>query len=493
MLRNPLLSLGAGALLCAALTLAVSAQTPRLPDLGDASAAVVSPQQERRLGLEAMRELRAAGAYLQDPEVNAYLQALGNRILVANPELRERFEFFAVADPSINAFALPGGYIGVHLGLIALAQSESELAAVLAHEIAHVVQRHYARSIDEQRKNTWMTIASIAAAAVAARAGSADGVQAAILAGQAAQIQAALNFSRENEREADRVGFNLLERAHFDTGAMASLFERLQRAANLNDPGLLPSYLRTHPLTLERLAEARGRVARSAHAMAVRESEDFHYVRALVRSYLGDDRAAVEHFETALRDRRFAHEAATRYGLAAALLRSKQYARGLAVIDEIERSGVRHPMIAALRGHLLLESGEVSRAIEHFERASHAWPDHAQFFYDYPEALLRGGRPAEALAVVERLLARRGTDTRLLAIAARAAAETGQRLKQHRYLGEQYVHEGKLQAAIDQFELAAKAGDADHVEASLVEARRREIKRELEEQAAERRSRWGSR
>lgn len=483
----------AGAALTGAATVA-EAQRISLPELGDSSGAVVSSREERRLGTEAMRELRASGVYLQDPEVNAYLQALGNRILAANPDIRERFEFFAVADPSVNAFAIPGGYIGVNMGLVLLTQTESELASVLAHEIAHVTQRHYARSVDDQRKNTWMTIASLAAAALAARAGSADGVQGAILAGQAAQVQAALNFSRENEREADRVGFLYLTRAQFDAGAMGSFMERLQRASSLNDPGLVPGYLRTHPLTMERVADARTRQTQQAGSLlTVRESEDYHYVRALLRSYVGEDRAAVAHFDSALAERRFAHEAATRYGLAAALLRTKDYRRGLAVLDDIERGGVRHPMVAAMRGHLLLEAGETAQAIAHFEQVSREWPEHAQFFYDYPEALLRGGRAREALAVAERLLARRASDTRLLAIAARAAAESGQRLKQHRYLGDQYFHEGRLRAALDQFDLASKAGDGDHVEASLVEARRREVKRELDEQASERRGWFGSR
>ncbi|MFN3631131.1 MAG: M48 family metalloprotease, partial [Casimicrobiaceae bacterium] len=281
------------------------AQRIRLPELGDASGAVISSREERRLGTEAMRELRASGVHLQDPEVNAYLQALGNRILAANPEIQERFEFFAVADPSVNALAIPGGYIGINIGLVLLTQSESELAAVLAHEIAHVTQRHYARSVEEQRKNTWMTIASLAAAALAARAGSADGVQGALLAGQAAQVQAVLNFSRENEREADRVGFLYLTRAQFDPSAMGSFMERLQRASSLNDPGLVPGYLRTHPLTMERIADARTRQTQQAGSLlTVRESEDFHYVRALLRSYVGDARTAVAHFEAALAERR---------------------------------------------------------------------------------------------------------------------------------------------------------------------------------------------
>ena len=256
------------ALTALALVITPAAAQSSLPELGDSSGALVTGQQEKKLGQEAMREIRASGAYLNDPEVNAYLNELGQRILTANPGIRERFEFFAVADPAINAFAMPGGYIGVNMGLVLLCQSESELASVLAHEISHVTQKHYARMVDDQRKNAWMGIAGLAAAVLAAKAGKGDAAQGALMGSQAAMAQNYLNFSRDNEREADRIGFQYLSRAQFDPVAMGTFMERLQRSSSLNDTGVVPGYLRTHPVSGERIADAQDRVGKGEFKLA---------------------------------------------------------------------------------------------------------------------------------------------------------------------------------------------------------------------------------
>lgn len=452
-----------------------------LPELGDSSGALVTDQQEKKLGQEAMREIRASGAYLNDPEVNAYLNELGRRILDANPGIREKFEFFAVGDPSVNAFAMPGGYIGVNMGLVLLTQSESELASVLSHEMAHVTQKHYARMMDDQRKNAWIGIAGLAAAVIAAKGGKGDAAQGALLGSQAAQVQNYLNFSRDNEREADRIGFQYLSRAQFDPGAMGVFMERLQRSTSLTDTGVVPGYMRTHPVTVERIADARSRLTGVGEFKLARESEDFHYVRALLRSYVGEPKTAVAFFEAALADRKFASEAATRYGLAAALLRTRDFERGKRELAVLDAARVKHPMIAAMMGQLLIQNEEIPAAVRHFERALMEFPSHWQLHYDLPEVLLRAKEPKRALASLEKSLAKRPDDVQLLELAARASAESGLKMKQHRFLGEQYARLGNLRGALDQFELAAKAGDGDYYEASYVEARAREIKRDMQQ------------
>ena len=458
-----------------------------LPELGDSSGALVSGQQEKKLGAEAMREIRASGAYLNDPEVNGYLNELGQRILNANPTIRERFEFFALGDPSVNAFAMPGGYIGINMGLVLLTQSESELASVLAHEIAHVTQRHYARMVDDQRKNAWMGIAGLAAAVLAAKAGKGDVAQGALLGSQAAQVQNYLNFSRDNEREADRIGLQYLARAQFEVAAMGTFMERLQRSTSLNDTGLLPGYMRTHPITVERIADARDRTGQSDFKLA-RESVDFHYVRALIRSYVGDAPTAVKFFESALDERKYSSEAATRYGLAAALLRQRDFARAKRELAALEAARVKHPMITAMLGQLLIQNDEIGPAVTFFERAIAEYPNHWQLHYDLPEVLLRAKEPRWALAALEKSLARRPDDVQLLDLAARASADAGMKMKQHRFLGELYARQANLRGALDQFELASKAGDGDYYEASYVEARAREMKREIQLASRERRA-----
>lgn len=454
-----------------------TAQT-RLPELGDSSGKLVTSNQEKRLGAEAMRELRAMGAVLNDPEVNGYLNELGGRILAANPEIRETFEFFAVGDNSINAFAMPGGYIGVNMGLVLLTQTEGELASVLAHEIAHVTQKHYARQLDDQRKNSWMSIAGLAAAVLAARAGNGDAAQGAILGSQAAAVQSYLNFSRDNEREADRIGFQYLTRAGFDGGAMGLFMERLQRATSINDSASVPGYLRTHPMTIERVGEGRTLAATVPPKLA-KENPEYHFIRALLRSYVGEGSDAVKHFESVIAERKFSSEPVARYGLAAALLRTREFERAKSELGALKAKGVDHPMIEALLGQLYLQSDAVDAAVKHLELAFLRFPNHTQLAYDLPEALIRQKQPKRALTLVEASIGKQPNDATLFALAARASAELGEKLKQHRYLGEQYHRQGALRAALDQFELASKAGDGDYYAASFVEARAREVKREI--------------
>jgi beta-barrel assembly-enhancing protease len=475
-----------GAITLAPLSTGASAQSGGLPELGDSSGALVSTAQERRLGQEAMRELRASGAVLNDPEVNAYLNELGQRLIAANAEIRQPFEFFAVADNSVNAFAMPGGFIGVNMGLVLLTQTESELASVLGHEMAHVTQKHYARQLDDQRKTAWMQIAGIAAAVVAARSGKGDAAQAALLGSQAAQIQNYLNFSRDNEREADRIGFQYLTRAQFDAGAMSMFMERLQRATTLNDTGVVPGYLRTHPVTIDRVGETRALTNNSPTRLA-KESSDYHYVRALLRSYVGDEATAVTHFKSALVDRKFSTEASARYGLAAAYLRARDFSNAKNEIATLTKSGVKHPMIAALMGQALLQNDEFSAAAVFLETAVKTYPNHTQLHYDFPDALIRSKQPKRALEAIQASLAKRTDDVTLLGLAARASADLGFKLRQHRYLGEQYFRQGNLVGALDQFESAAKAGDGDYYEASYVESRARDMKREIAQAAKERR------
>jgi predicted Zn-dependent protease len=454
----------------------------QLPDLGDAAQSALSPAQERKLGETIVQELRASGGWMNDPEVNDYLNQLGHRLIAASKDVKQDFEFFAVPDAQINAFALPGGYVGVNTGLILLTQSESELASVLAHEITHVTQHHVARMISAQKNGMLATLAGLAVAILASRAGGNGGdlAQGAIMAGQALAMQNQLNYTRENEHEADRIGIQRLEAAGFDPNAMASFMERMQKAVRFTE-GNAPNYLRTHPVTYERIAEAQAR-AQGWKYRQVRDSLDFHMVRALLRSYVGDARDAVAYFDDALAERKYNNEVATHYGLVASLLRARDYPRAKRELGRLEAMGVQHPMIDAMAGHVLRESGDLAGAIRRFESALARYPGKMQLVYDYPEALVQAGRNADAIAFVERELARFPSDGPLHRIAARAYANLGKDMQQHRHQGEFYAWQGNLKAAIDQFELAAKAKDGDFYQASVVDARLRALRREAANQ-----------
>ena len=239
---------------------------PRLPALGDAAAEALPVATERRLGLQIMREVRRDPAYLDDPLLLDYLQSLWTPLLAAarargdigaDTDAAFAWEVFVVRDRSVNAFALPGGYVGMHLGLIAMTALRDELASVLAHELAHVTQRHIALRVGSAQRTTLVGMAAIVLGVLAAsRAGSPEAAQAAIVGGQAAMLQQQLGFSREMEREADRIGWAIFLAAGFEPQGKALMFERLMQASRLVDDGSFP-YLRTHPLTVERIGEAR--------------------------------------------------------------------------------------------------------------------------------------------------------------------------------------------------------------------------------------------
>jgi len=229
-----------------------------LPDLGDISQDAISPQQERQIGEQSMLQIRADKSYLDDAEIADYLNILGATLVSNSSEPGQAFEFFAINNNAINAFALPGGYIGVNTGLILTTQNESELASVLSHEISHVTQHHLARMVSGQKVDSLASLAIIAAAILTARSNP-DAAMAGIIGVQAGGIQRQLNFTRVHEQEADRIGLSNLQKSGFDARAMPVFFERMQNATRLLE-GNTPPYLRTHPLTSERIADMANRV-----------------------------------------------------------------------------------------------------------------------------------------------------------------------------------------------------------------------------------------
>jgi predicted Zn-dependent protease len=461
--------------------MATIAQT--LPELGDPSGADMSLAQERRLGESVVRDLRSSGAYLEDPEVNGYLNELGNRLVTAIPGAPFDFLFFAVNDPSINAFALPGGYVGVNTGLILLTQNESELAAVLAHEISHVTQHHIARSISKQKDAMLTTLAALAAAIVAARVGGPNGgqvAQAAIASAQGLGIQMQIDYTRQIEQEADRLGFQRLEAAGFDVTAMATFMERLQRASRFAE-GSAPSYLRDHPVTYERIAEAQAR-AQGKPFKQVKDSLDFNMVRALVKSYQGTTKEAIAFFEDALAEKRYNDPIAARYGLIASLLRAQDFKRAQAELLILEKTAPPHPMIDAMAGQVLMQSGQLSAAIARYQAALVRYPTKQQLIYDYPEALLKDKQSAKAAAYLSEQLLRYPNDGPLHLLAAKAYAALGKQTLAHQHQAEYYAWLGNLPGAIVQFELAVKAGDGDFYQASVAESRLRAMREELADQ-----------
>jgi predicted Zn-dependent protease len=442
-----------------------------LPDLGEVSRQYLSDQDEQALGRAIMRDVYADPRYLDDPEIEHYLNQLGYRLVSVSPRNQREFIFFVVDDPTINAFAMPGGNIGVHTGLLLAAQSESELASVIAHEIAHVTQDHIARMVAAQSQSQWPTMAALALALLASRS-NANVASAAIAATQAYSIQNQLNFSRDYEREADRLGYDMLARADFDVRGMGGFFGRLQRANRFYDTSA-PAYLRTHPLTTERIADMQAR-SESAPYQQVQDSLDFQLVRARLRAQENSPQDAMAAARTALRERRYSSETAARYALVSALLRARQFREAENELGKLAKDPSAPPMLLQLAANTALAAGNHTLALQRFQAGSDAYPGYRPLQYGHIRALLRANRAVDALKRVDSQLQLYPLDRRLWQLAAEAHAALGHRLASHRAQAEYAALSGNLPAAIEQISLGLKAGDGSFHELSAAEARRRE-------------------
>jgi predicted Zn-dependent protease len=377
-------------------------------------------------------------------------------------------------DPQINAFALPGGHIGIHTGLIVAAQSESEMAGVMGHEIAHVTQRHIARMVSNQQVDQWVSIASLAIAILAARSNS-QLAEAAAITGPALAVQRQLNFSRDFEREADRLGLQMLEKAGFDPNGMAAFFERLQRATRLADVGA-PAFLRTHPVTYERISDMQGRSTQLPYRQ-VADSIEFHLMRAKLKAELEPVRESVAYFRETLADKRYLSEAGARYGLAAALLRARDVAGARKAFADLTPVLKQHPAVEILGCRIRVAGGDTD-ALTCYRNALQHHPYYRALTYDYAEVLLQNRQPSEALKVVEPRLASGSSDARLYQFQSRAYAMLNRRLAHHRAQAEAYLLLGSTSAAIEQLQLGLRAGDGDYYQMSAAEARLRELRRQ---------------
>ena len=487
-----------------AMLFALNVRAIDLPDLGDVSQATITPRQERELGLQIMSEIRADRTYLDDPEIAGYLANLGHRLIKNSNEAHpdQEFEFFALQDPTINAFALPGGFMGFNSGLILEAQTESELAGVMAHEIAHVTQKHLARMISGQKYSMWTSLAAMALAILASRTNPQAG-QAVLVVSQARQIQSQLDFTRDHEKEADRIGLSILLSAGLDPHGMPDFFERMQRATRFLDNGA-PSYLRTHPITYERIADAENRIQDIPYRQ-VPDSLDFQLVRAKLRASLDKPADTVKYFDSILREKRYVNETVERYGLINALLRARNHERAdrelTRLYDGIQAEEMKEalenhqlgssiqvkstiarssPMIETLAARVKLATGQTEEALGIYQAALEIFPQHRALIYDYADALLRTHRASKALELVDRQLQLAPNDVRLYKLRARSHQALGDAVSQHRALAEVYSREGDYRAAIEQLKIALAGGGDNFYEMSSIEARLREL-RELAE------------
>ncbi|ARU32963.1 peptidase M48 [Sulfuriferula sp. AH1] len=449
-----------------------SVTASELPDLGDISQSSFSSRDEARVGSEIMRDIYANPQYYDDAELTDYLNNLGSRLVAASSESQRSFQFFVLKDNTLNAFALPGGYIGVHTGLIEAAQNESELAGVLGHEIAHVTQHHLARMIESQNRSILPSLAALAVAILAARSNP-QVAGGAIAATQAVSIQKQLDFSRDNEREADRIGMQIMSAAGFDPNAMATFFERLQKYSRLYDNNA-PAYLRTHPLTSERIADMQNRAANLPHKQ-VADSIEFQLMRTKLRVLNQSPSTAVTEFTDDVRDKRYADLTAAQYGLTLALMRAQKYDAAEAAYQKLRQSGRSSPIIDSLGARLKQNAGDINGALQRYHDARKRYPNYRPLVYSYADALLTAGQADNTVKLVTGIIAIHPDDYHLYQLQSRGYAQQGKDFLRHYAQAEAYAHQGNLTAAIEQLQIALKTHDGDFYQMSIAEARLKQL------------------
>jgi predicted Zn-dependent protease len=479
-----------------------------LPTLGDTARADLSPVVERKLGEEIMRDIRRDRDYLDDEPIAEYLNNFGNALVAAAPgargETNSDFTFFAVRDAQLNAFALPGGFIGSHSGLIIAAQTESELAGVIAHEIGHVSQRHIARMLGQQRQDVLLPLASLILAALAAKGGS-DAAMGVLMGGQGLAIHRQLSFSRDAEREADRVGFQIMEAGGYDTTGIVAFFRRLQSASKLY--GELPaglSNLSSHPLTQERITDMQARIREMPKRQRV-DALDFHLVRARVRVLQDqgeqgrrDTRTA---FETQLKETHRQQRAGAQYGLAYLALKEGDLAGAQNWLDKARETvkpkegvfstapstvGDGATMFAGLSIEIKMATAQPAavqaQALQEAETARQRFPLSRSIAHQYAEALIANNKLDDAARYLREQSQQYREETKLHDLLARTYAKQGKIALQHMALAESYVLAGALPAAVAQLDLARKAGDVSFYDQAVIDARERELKARQEQE-----------
>lgn len=447
-----------------------------LPDLGDISATVLSPLQEQEIAEQIMRQVAVSDDVLSDIEVSDYLQSLGARLVANGPDKRQRFNFFVVQDPSINAFAMPGGVIGVHTGLILASTNESELASVLGHEIGHVTQRHLARMLASQKYDTFKNLAGIALALLVARSNP-QLATGAMTTASAIGVQNQLDYTRDYEREADRIGLQILDSGGFDVRAMPQFFKTLQRGSRFSEGGA-PSFLRTHPLTSERIADVTNRVEQMSYRQ-VADGLEFQYVKAKLRATLVPTQTAIDLFEQNIREQRYANLAAEHYGLAVALLRKSAWAEADKELAWLKKNAAPHPMLENLAARLEVARNKPNAAAEKYMSGLRAYPDNRALIYGYAEHYLATKQAEQAIKLVKNKQGLYPDDAYMYDLLAKAYTMQNKVSLSHQAQSEAYYRKYDLMRAIEQMDLAAKANDGDFYQQSIVEARLRQLRQML--------------
>jgi len=444
-----------------------------LPDLGSPSAAVLSQSDEYRLGAMVAKELRDQNGLLEDPEVSEYINGIGQRLASQSAMGGQNFHYFVVKDTSINAFAVTGGYVFINAGLILATSTESELAGVMAHETAHITQHHIARMLADQSKQSLATAAMMIGAILLGAVGGGQAAEGALAATQGMAVQHQINFTRDNEWEADRVGISYLAGAGFDPNGMGSMFETMSRHQGLAAT-YIPAMLIDHPMDSDRVAEQRARAAQFP-PVHFHDSQSYELIRERVRvlTATGDTDLAAQY---AAKVAHGGDNLGNRYGEALALMNSDRADEAVKILTPLVQQHEGLTLLHAALGQAQQKAGHTKEALATFQRADELFPRNVPVTVRYAEALMAAGRAGDAHNMLLDLFNNvppTPDQIRLTALAASAAGDAGDA---YFYMGEYEIANGDLMLAVQQLQLALASPHLTQIQHQRYQARLDELR-----------------
>ena len=490
----------------------------RLPDIGSSAAAIMSPQEERRYGASMLHEMRSLSLVLDDPLLGDYINTLGYRLVAHSDKPDTSYTFFVVRDAGINAFAAPGGYIGVNAGLITTAESEDEVAAVLAHEIAHITQNHLLRAFEDSQKASLPIALAMIGAMIASSGASGDGAEAALMTGTSLIQQRQINFTRKDEIEADRVGIQTLVRSHFDPQAMAGFFARMERTLRGGGgDGKIPDLLRTHPVTTDRISDAKARAegvikttesdvelpklgagnlaylrdlrdddfrpARRAQPVSPERTQarslTFLLMRERARVLAADQPSVMQtYYASNLKNRPGFDTPANRYGNALALIRTGRPGEAREILAALADAAPSNLPYQIALAQAEAQSGRRNDALTRYEKLVANSPGSTAIALSFAQTLIEDGQGSSARRAQELLrpiLATEIDDPEPYRVFARASDLAGDEVRAAEAYADVALLNGRLEDALNQLKALTRRPNLDYYQRARIDARIAEV------------------
>jgi beta-barrel assembly-enhancing protease len=448
-----------------------------LPELGSAANAAVSIEEEYQAGLSYVNEIRKTGVIITDPEISQYAQEIGHSLSSQAQDGQQRFYYFVTKEPIVNAFAVPGGFVDIMSGLIMATRNENELAGVLAHETAHVTQHHIVRGLIDQKNNALMTTAAMLAAVLlgaTAGHGNPNGIEGALLAGQSAMIQHQINYTRDNEFEADRIGITTMAEAGYDPLGMASFFDWMSRSGPEPSRVNAIQFLIDHPIFSDRVAEAHDR---AEHLGRIRHEDSLSYLlmKERLRSVADNPTVARQYYINLLKNGG-GKSIEERYGKAVADINTRNAATAIPDLKELVREYPKITQFYGALGQAYLGNNQPKEAEAILARAMTLFPRNVPITIRYAESLMRSGDNKQAHLVLLDLFNVVEPTPDQTQLIAKAANSAGDYADSYSYMAEFYLMTGDLNMASNQLQLALGLPGLDAIQRARYSARLEQVR-----------------